>query len=249
MKPKQQAATKSTAGHAQGQASPAIYSALVRADISHGAFRFWHLLLDYRNRDTGTAWPSQRLISQDMHCKVHSIRGWVQELRRAGLLEVSSRGQRHYHEYRLILAMPIWATRKPSRDAHLGTLAMPKGATPRVSHMGIESDPKEVIPGSEGASPRETWKVDKELERVEKSLARELESVKPDRKVIRTYQQRRTELRAELASHAPPEPEHARPKTKRPAAEPAKGTRFVDLAPAQLKRYTDGMRREVEGTP
>lgn len=81
---------------------PALYSALVRDHhLSHGAFRLWHLLRDYAN-GRGEAWPSQDTIAANMTCRFHSLAGWTEELKSAGYLRTSLRGQNHHLVYHFL---------------------------------------------------------------------------------------------------------------------------------------------------
>lgn len=130
------------------EAAMSVYSRIVRADISHGAFRLWHLLRDHMNNDSGLAWPAQETISKLMRCKVHSIKGWTNELVQAGFLKVERRGQRHFLVYSFPVVLPKWAERENSRPAPMGNatnLGMPKGAWPRPAPMGRQTESKEPI--------------------------------------------------------------------------------------------------------
>lgn len=63
------------------------FSALLRAGISHGAFRVWHCLRDHENRRTGKCCPGYRTLAEEIHCSQHSIKGWLDELKAAGWLD------------------------------------------------------------------------------------------------------------------------------------------------------------------
>jgi hypothetical protein len=120
---------------------------MVRADISHGAFRLWHLLNDYKNRETGIAFPKQETIAREMRCKIHSLKAWTDELVTIGALQVEKRGQRHHHIYRFPVVLPQWAEREADKAAPMGSsksFVLPKEAGPRPAPMGILTEPKEV---------------------------------------------------------------------------------------------------------
>lgn len=115
-----------------------VYRRLVRDDrVSHGAFRLWHYLKDRANRE-GICWPQQRTISAELHCKVHSLTGWIRELAECGYLSTEIKGANHHFEYRLLfgVVMPKSATR---RDAQKGNA---KPAVLPSRHRRIEAGPE-----------------------------------------------------------------------------------------------------------
>lgn len=131
-----------------GGVDASVYSRLVRdPNISHGAFRLWHLLRDYRNQTSGKAWPSQRTIAEQMHCKAHSLKEWTAQLVAGGYIAVEERGQHHQFVYSFPASQPKLPLPKNapalSRVAHSGALALPKGASPRVAQKGNRTEPKE----------------------------------------------------------------------------------------------------------
>lgn len=152
----------------------AIYSRLVvDKRISHGAFRLWHYLRNRMNKIDperyGRAWPEQRRISEEMGCKIHSIKGWVEELKKAGYLQVMTRGHNHFHEYLFLdVALPQPATRKPSGVAQTGMTVLPKPASPRVSHSGNGTYYSEPNPINGGTSPLASGVQTPKLSRSEK---------------------------------------------------------------------------------
>lgn len=118
----------------------AVYSRLVRdPSISHGAFRLWHLLRDYRNSLSGLAWPSQKTIAQAMHCDVHSLKRWTQELLTAGYVSIERKGQNHNFVYRVHMR-PV---ANESRDAGFPIVAMRKPTSPRDAGLPIVTEPNE----------------------------------------------------------------------------------------------------------
>jgi hypothetical protein len=130
------------------EAAMSVYSRLVRADISHGAFRLWHLLRDHMNNDSGLAWPSQRTIANLMHCKIDSLKGWTNELDQAGFLKVERRGQRHYLVYSFPVVFPKWAERENCGNPQTGETRIvetPKQGAPRTPPMGRQTESKEPI--------------------------------------------------------------------------------------------------------
>lgn len=140
-----------------------VYRRLLRDDrVSHGAFRLWHYLRDRAN-DENVCWPQQRTIAKDMHCKPHSLSGWIDELEESGYLAVESKGANHHFVYRILdgSALPISATRGVAQKGNTKPAALPKPATPalpisafrdaqtgnaRVAQMGNVSNNNEVIP-------------------------------------------------------------------------------------------------------
>jgi len=69
-----------------------VYDLALTADISHGAFRLWHLLLKFRDKNTGVAWgcPGVRTLCLMLKCTPESFGRWRQELEEALLLEVEN---------------------------------------------------------------------------------------------------------------------------------------------------------------
>src|SRR5579872_2953173 len=129
-------------------ATASVYSRLVRADISHGAFRLWHLLNDYRNKESGLAWPKQETIAEQMHCKIDSLKGWTAELVQSGFLKAEKKGQKHYFVYSFPVAFPQWVERDDSGIPQKGETRngeSPIGGGPRTPPMGGQTEKKELI--------------------------------------------------------------------------------------------------------
>ena len=71
------------------------FARLMRARISHGAFRLFHCLYDYMDKGKGTCYPAQPTIQKDIHCSNDSIKGWTDELIETGWLMVEVKGRRY----------------------------------------------------------------------------------------------------------------------------------------------------------
>lgn len=71
-----------------------VYDLALTADISHGAFRLWHLILKFRDKDTGVAWscPDVKTLCTILNCTPESFGCWRRELEAALLLKVENIG-------------------------------------------------------------------------------------------------------------------------------------------------------------
>lgn len=69
-----------------------VYDLALTADISHGAFRLWHLILKFRDKNTGVAWgcPDVQTLCLMLKCTPESFGRWRQELEAALLLKVEN---------------------------------------------------------------------------------------------------------------------------------------------------------------
>jgi hypothetical protein len=69
-----------------------VYDLALTADISHGAFRLWHLILKFRDKNTGVAWgcPDVQTLCLILKCTPESFGRWRQELEEALLLKVEN---------------------------------------------------------------------------------------------------------------------------------------------------------------
>jgi Helix-turn-helix domain len=85
-----------------GRSSLEIFARLIRDNrISHGAFRLWHCLRDYTDH-ASRCFPGQRRLSDDIGCKIHSLKQWTHELVAAGWLEVESHGPSGGFDYTVL---------------------------------------------------------------------------------------------------------------------------------------------------
>jgi hypothetical protein len=68
------------------------YDLALVADISHGAFRLWHLILKFRDKNTGVAWscPDVKAMCRILKCTPESFGRWRKELEDALLLRVEN---------------------------------------------------------------------------------------------------------------------------------------------------------------
>jgi hypothetical protein len=68
------------------------YDLAITADISHGAFRLWHLILKFREKNTGVAWacPDAHTLCAILKCTPESFGRWRLELEDALLLKVEN---------------------------------------------------------------------------------------------------------------------------------------------------------------
>src|SRR5690349_12582560 len=73
------------------QSKKAIFERLVRAPISHGAFRVWHAIF-HHGATTDERFPSQRTIARATGCKPDSLKAWLIELVDQQWLEVRCDG-------------------------------------------------------------------------------------------------------------------------------------------------------------
>jgi hypothetical protein len=81
--------------------TPQTYSAIVRdSRLSHGAFRYWHLLRDYAS-DDGVCYPGMRRLSRELGSNPGRIAKWREELIGAGYLSVAPRKNGQFMRYRL----------------------------------------------------------------------------------------------------------------------------------------------------
>jgi hypothetical protein len=71
-----------------------VYDLALTADISHGAFRVWHLILKFRDKNTGVAWscPGVKTLCTILNCTPESFGQWRRELEDALLLRVENIG-------------------------------------------------------------------------------------------------------------------------------------------------------------
>jgi Helix-turn-helix domain len=69
-----------------------VYDLALTADISHGAFRLWHLILKFRDKNNGVAWgcPDVQTLCLILKCTAESFGRWRQELEEALLLKVEN---------------------------------------------------------------------------------------------------------------------------------------------------------------
>jgi hypothetical protein len=69
-----------------------VYDLALTADISHGAFRLWHLILKFRDKNTGVSWgcPDVHTLCLILKCTPESFGRWRQELEEALLLKVEN---------------------------------------------------------------------------------------------------------------------------------------------------------------
>lgn len=69
-----------------------VYDLALTADISHGAFRLWHLILKFRDKNNGVAWgcPGVQTLCLILKCTSESFGRWRMELEEAGLLKVEN---------------------------------------------------------------------------------------------------------------------------------------------------------------
>lgn len=69
-----------------------VYDLALTADISHGAFRLWHLILKFRDKNTGVAWgcPDVQILCLMLKCTPERFGRWRQELEAALLLKVEN---------------------------------------------------------------------------------------------------------------------------------------------------------------
>jgi hypothetical protein len=69
-----------------------VYDLALTADISHGAFRLWHLILKFRDKNTGVAWgcPDVQTLCLILKCTPESFGRWRRELEEALLLKVEN---------------------------------------------------------------------------------------------------------------------------------------------------------------
>ena len=69
-----------------------VYDLALTADISHGAFRLWHLILKFRDKNTGVSWgcPDVHTMCLILKCTPESFGRWRQELEEALLLKVEN---------------------------------------------------------------------------------------------------------------------------------------------------------------
>ncbi len=150
--------------------SLSVYRRLVRdGRISHGAFRLWHYLRDRANKEN-VCFPQQRTIAVELHCKPHSLSGWIKELVACGYLAVEVRGTNHHFVYTILygFVLPEQATRGDAQTGNANPVALSKPATSvlpisasgdaqtgiaRVAQMGNVSNNNEVISISKGETP------------------------------------------------------------------------------------------------
>jgi hypothetical protein len=78
------------AGHSQCGLN--VYDLALTANISHGAFRLWHLILKFRDKNTGIAWscPDVKTLCAIINCTPESFGSWRRELEEAQLLRVEN---------------------------------------------------------------------------------------------------------------------------------------------------------------
>jgi len=71
-----------------------VYDLALSADISHGAFRLWHLIVKFRDKNTGVAWscPDVKTLCSILNCTPESFGRWRWELEDALLLRVENIG-------------------------------------------------------------------------------------------------------------------------------------------------------------
>ncbi len=71
-----------------------VYDLALSADISHGAFHLWHLILKFRDKNTGVAWacPDVKTLCSILNCTLESFGRWRKELEAALLLRVENMG-------------------------------------------------------------------------------------------------------------------------------------------------------------
>ena len=69
-----------------------VYDMALTADISHGAFRLWHLILKFRDKKTGVAWgcPDVQTLCVILKCTPESFGHWRRELEDALLMTVEN---------------------------------------------------------------------------------------------------------------------------------------------------------------
>jgi hypothetical protein len=69
-----------------------VYDLAMTAEISHGAFRLWHLILKFRDKNTGVSWgcPDVHTLCLILKCTPESFGRWRQELEAALLLKVEN---------------------------------------------------------------------------------------------------------------------------------------------------------------
>jgi len=69
-----------------------VYDLALTADIGHGAFRLWHLILKFRDKNTGVSWgcPDVQTLCVILKCTPESFGRWRQELEDALLLKVEN---------------------------------------------------------------------------------------------------------------------------------------------------------------
>jgi hypothetical protein len=69
-----------------------VYDLALTADISHGAFRLWHLILKFRDKYSGVAWacPGVKTLCAILNCTPESFGRWRMELEDALLLKVEN---------------------------------------------------------------------------------------------------------------------------------------------------------------
>lgn len=84
---------------------PRIYSKLIRdKNLSHGAFRLWHLLRDMTGNNPN-CWPSQRYVKNALGCGINSVNRWTIELEEAGYLDCERGNQRVSNRYYLAVSI------------------------------------------------------------------------------------------------------------------------------------------------
>lgn len=66
--------------------------------VSHGAFRFWHLLNTKFAGKRRACWPGQRKIQKILKCSNDSIKPWSAELVTAGYLRIE-KYEKHKHPF------------------------------------------------------------------------------------------------------------------------------------------------------
>jgi hypothetical protein len=145
-----------------------VYRRLILDDrISHGAFRLWHYLRDKSNRK-GQCWPAQRTIATELHCKPHSLAGWIDELVNSGYLATNPQGQNHHFIYTVLTGCDVLPKAATPGDAQTGNAkepccpngqrrvlpisptVLPKAAIPRDAQKGNVSNINEVNSISKG---------------------------------------------------------------------------------------------------
>jgi hypothetical protein len=137
---------------------PAVYSRLLRdRSVSHGAFRFWHLLRDHAGKEkgfVGACWPKQESICAALGCDIKSLPKWRGELQAGRYLYARKVGEDHHWEYRIWDGSESPKTPNRNPDPNGGFSRGEWGICP--SRMGENGDSTikkrshEAIPRSKG---------------------------------------------------------------------------------------------------
>jgi len=143
----------------------AIFRKLVKdRSLSHGAFRLWHLLLSYANKN-GESWPTQERLGNELGAKRGTIAVWTEKLVQSGYVSIKKVGEHHNITYRLNFAQ-LDGSNDPSRCTPTGTTDaradVPGGDEPmypsgnsRCTRRGTLTNTRELISRTnKGGTPK-----------------------------------------------------------------------------------------------